>query len=72
MDNNIPKKPAYENIVHLNAEANEKLLKKLAKQPIIETRAGLSKDRKWLIHTTIITDIKKIEYYEKILGKETN
>lgn len=48
-------------------ELNERDIKQLKKQPIIETRMGLSKDGKWLIHKTTVTDIKSVDYYGKIL-----
>jgi hypothetical protein len=40
-------------------------------RPIIETMMTLSKDRRYFIHKTIITDIKPINYIEKVLqGRE--
>ncbi len=51
-------------------ELSEKRLKELAKMPIIESRVAKSKDGKYLIHKTIITDIKPVGYYEKVF--ETN
>lgn len=38
------------------------------KQPIIESSVGLSEDRKWVMHKTVITDIKPISYVEKVLA----
>ena len=38
-----------------------------ANQPIVETKINKSKDGKWIIFKTIITDIKPISYYEKVL-----
>ncbi len=46
------------------------LQKKLEKQPIIETKVSKSEDGKWLIHKTIITDIKSVNYYDKVLAEE--
>ncbi len=43
-------------------------IKQLNKQPIIETSVGASEDGKWIIHKTIITEIRSVKYYEKILG----
>lgn len=37
------------------------------KGPILKTSIRKSKDGKWLIHETIITDIKPITYFEKVL-----
>ena len=36
--------------------------------PIVETQISKSKDGKYVIHRTIITDIKPIKYYEKVMG----
>ncbi len=46
------------------------LQKKLEKQPIIETKVAKSEDGKWLMHKTIITDIKAVNYYDKVLTEE--
>ena len=37
------------------------------KKPIIETRINKSKDGKWLIHRTVIVDIKPIAYLKEII-----
>lgn len=42
-------------------------IKQLSKQPILETNVGKSEDGKWLIHKTVITDIKPVTYFEKVL-----
>lgn len=36
-------------------------------KPIVETQLGLSKDKKYVIHRTIITDIKPVKYWEKVM-----
>jgi len=36
-------------------------------QPIVETQISMSKDKKYVIHKTIITDIKPIGYYKKVI-----
>ncbi len=36
-------------------------------KPITETQIGKSKDGKYIIHKTIITDIKPVKYYEKVM-----
>ena len=38
------------------------------KQAIVETQLSMSKDRKYVIHKTIITDIKPIKYWEKVVS----
>lgn len=35
--------------------------------PLIETHISKSKDGKYIIHKTVITDIKPVAYYEKVL-----
>ena len=36
--------------------------------PIIETQISKSKDGRWILHRTIITDIKPVKYFEKVLA----
>ncbi len=36
-------------------------------KPIVETQISKSKDGKYLIHKTIITDIKPKLYYERVM-----
>ncbi len=43
-------------------------IEQLSKQPIIENSISKSEDGKWLIHRTVITDIKPVTYFEKVLG----
>jgi hypothetical protein len=45
-------------------------IQQLNKQPIIESQVSVSKDGKWLIQKTIITDLKPVSYFEKVLGIE--
>jgi len=45
-------------------------IQQLNKQPIIESQVSVSKDGKWLIQKTIITDLKSVSYFEKVLGIE--
>ena len=35
--------------------------------PILETQVSKSKDGKYVIHRTVITDIKPIKYFEKVV-----
>ena len=37
------------------------------RQPIVETKIRKSKDGQWIIHQTIITDIKPVSYYREVL-----
>jgi hypothetical protein len=39
----------------------------LRKQPIIETHVRKSMDGKFILHKTVITHIKPVQYYESIL-----
>ena len=39
-----------------------------ARGPIIETQISKSKDGRWILHRTIITDIKPVKYFEKVLA----
>ena len=41
-----------------------------SKQPIIESFFSLSADRKWIIHKTIVTDIKPVGYVNMVLAGE--
>ena len=36
-------------------------------KPIVETQISKSKDGKYVIHKTIITDIKPVKYWEKVM-----
>lgn len=42
----------------------------LKKMPIVESQIRKSKDGKTLIHRTIITDLKPVEYYKVVMEKE--
>ena len=39
----------------------------IAKMPIIETRIFKSKEGGHIVHRTVITDIKPVKYYSKVL-----
>ena len=43
-------------------------IRQFNEQPAVSSSLMLSKDGKWLIHKTIITDIKPVTYLEKVLG----
>ncbi len=43
-------------------------IEQLSKQPIIESSVSKSEDGKWVIHRTIVTDIKPISYFEKVIA----
>ena len=49
----------------------EKLMEKLQKMPEIETKIGLSKDKKWVLVKTVITKIMSKNYFDVMFkGKE--
>lgn len=50
-------------------EINEKRIEQLKNMPIIENKVFKSKDGKYLIHRTVITDIKPTKYYEAVLER---
>ena len=55
----------------MTQKKNEKVEEKKYEQrlnPNIETQIQKSKDGKWIIHRTIITDIKPVGYFEKVLA----
>lgn len=39
----------------------------LKKMPLVEAKLARSKDGKYLIHKTIITHIKPVEYYKAVI-----
>jgi hypothetical protein len=43
-------------------------IQQINKQPVVESSIEVSKDGKWIMHRTIITDIKPMSYYEKVLA----
>lgn len=43
----------------------------LKKMPIVESKILKSKDGKLLIHRTVITDIKPVEYYKVVMDSAT-
>ena len=42
-------------------------IEQLNKMPIIECHVNKSDDGKWIIHKTVITSIKPVKYFEKVL-----
>ncbi len=49
-------------------ELTETKLEQLNRMPVIETSVNKSEDGKWVIHKTIITDIKPVSYMEKVMN----
>jgi len=48
-------------------ELSQTKIEQLQRQPIIETAISKTKDGKWVVFKTTITDIKPVKYYEKML-----
>ncbi len=51
-------------------EISEKKAEQLNRQPIVETSISKSKDGQWVIHRTVVTDIKPVSYFEKVLTRK--
>lgn len=51
-------------------ELSAKRLEQLQKAPIVESFVTKSQDGKWVIHKTTITDIKPVQYLEKVLQQK--
>lgn len=49
-------------------ELTAQKLEQLKNQPIIETVIKKSEDGEWVVHQTIITDIKPLSYFKKVVG----
>tara|TARA_Y100000034_G_scaffold130215_1_gene188086 strand:+ start:7741 stop:7917 length:177 start_codon:yes stop_codon:yes gene_type:complete len=49
-------------------ELTDKKIEQILRQPIIENRINKSKDGKYIIHRTVITDIKPTKYYDAVLN----
>ena len=52
-------------------QLSETKREQINQQPILESAVRLSEDKKWVIHRTIITDIKPATYWSKVMdGKK--
>jgi len=58
-------------LTYFYMELTEKKIEQLLKQPIIESQVRKSKDGQWVIHRTIMTDIKPIKYLERVMNGKT-
>jgi len=58
-----------EKIMNECAEIEKKYAEYKEQTPKLEVKYSTSKDGKWLITKTIITDIKSTKYMEKVLEK---
>lgn len=50
-------------------ELSESKIKHLKKMPLIQTRIRRLKDSNMILHQTIISDIRPIEYYQAVVDK---
>ncbi len=50
-------------------EMSQKVMERLINMPIIESTVFKSKDGKFIVHKTTITDIKPTAYYEAVMEK---
>jgi len=48
----------------------EAKIKQLKKMPLIQTRVRRLKDSNLIVHQTVISDIRPIEYYEAVVDKK--
>jgi hypothetical protein len=48
-------------------ELSARKIEQLRRQPIIESVVLKSEDGEWILHKTIITDIKPVSYFEKVV-----
>ena len=60
-----------QHLTYFYMELTEKKIEQLLKQPIIESQVRKSKDGQWVIHRTIMTDIKPIKYLERVMNGKT-
>ena len=49
------------------AKENQNPKQMQERKPIIETKISKSKDGKWIIHRTVIVDIKPVAYLKEII-----
>lgn len=48
-------------------EISETKAEQLNRQPIIESSVRKSRDGQWVIHRTVIMDIKPVSYFQKVM-----
>ncbi len=53
----------------INMSLTNKKINQLKKMPLIQTRIRRLKDSNMILHQTIISDIRPIEYYEAVVDK---
>lgn len=68
MEKQQTKQNAKGNLVSLELSAVK--IQQINKQPIVESSVSKSEDGKWVIHKTVITDIKPVSYFEKVMASK--
>lgn len=53
----------------INMSLTEKKIEQLKKMPLIQTRIRRLKESNLILHQTIISDVRPIEYYEAVVDK---
>lgn len=51
-------------------ELTARKIQELNDQPVVESFMHISKDGKWFVHKTIITDIKSMSYIKTVMDNE--
>ena len=49
----------------------EKKLEQLKRMPLIESKVFKTPDERWIVHRTIISQVKPVEYYRAILENQS-
>jgi len=53
-------------------DLTKKKVEQLKKMPLIQTKIRRLKDSNLILHQTIISDLRPIEYYEAVVDKNNN
>lgn len=54
----------------METQFSERKVQELNDQPVVESFIHISKDGKWFVHKTIITDIKPMSYIRVAIDNE--
>jgi hypothetical protein len=53
-------------------DLTQKKIEQLKKMPLMQTRIRRLKDSNLILHQTIISDLRPIEYYQAVVDKKNN
>jgi len=53
-------------------DLSKKKIDQLKKMPLVQTRIRRLKDSNLILHQTIISDLRPIEYYQAVVDKNNN